>query len=85
MNQILRLHACITLLLVIPVCHCCAFSSAASDPAANAPHLAGIDSIVTNAIQGQQVPGAVVLVWHDGKVLYRRAFGHRSLSLAANP
>jgi len=79
MNQILRLHACITLLLVIPVCHSRAFSSAASDPAANSPHLAGIDSIVTNAIQDQQVPGAVVLVWHDGRVLYRRAFGHRSL------
>ena len=85
MNQILRLHACITLLLVIAVCHCCAFSSAASDPAANAPPLAGIDSIVTNAIQDQQVPGAVVLVWHDGKVLYRRAFGHRSLEPRREP
>ena len=79
MNQILRLHVCITLLLVIAVCHSCAFSSAASDPAANSAPLAGIDSIVNNAIQDQQVPGAVVLVWHDGRVLYRRAFGHRSL------
>jgi len=38
-----------------------------------------IDSIVGNAIADGQVPGAVVLVWHDGKTVYRRSFGHRAL------
>ena len=31
------------------------------------------------AIHDQQIPGAVLLVWHDGQVVYRKAFGNRSL------
>ncbi len=30
-------------------------------------------------MDNREVPGAVVLVWHDGQVLYRKAFGNRSL------
>jgi uncharacterized protein YbbC (DUF1343 family)/CubicO group peptidase (beta-lactamase class C family) len=78
MNQPLRLRVCITLLL-LAVGHAPAFSSSAPDPPANSLHLAIVDSIVTKAIQDQQVPGAVILVWHQGRVLYRKAFGHRSL------
>jgi len=48
-------------------------------PADGAAHLAVLDGIVREAIDNQQVPGAVLLVWHDGQVLYRKAFGHRSL------
>jgi uncharacterized protein YbbC (DUF1343 family)/CubicO group peptidase (beta-lactamase class C family) len=48
--------------------------------AANAaPRLPGLDSIVEDAIQDGQVPGAVLLVWHDGQVVYRKAFGNRSI------
>lgn len=38
-----------------------------------------LDAIVHKAIEEKQVPGAVVLVWHDGHILYRKAFGRRSL------
>jgi uncharacterized protein YbbC (DUF1343 family)/CubicO group peptidase (beta-lactamase class C family) len=38
-----------------------------------------VDSIVRNAIHDGQVPGAVVLIWHDGQVIYRKAFGNRAL------
>ena len=41
--------------------------------------LAVIDPIVQEAIQDGQIPGAVVLVGHDDKVVYRKAFGYRSL------
>jgi len=34
---------------------------------------------VQEAIQDGQIPGAVVLVGHDDKVVYRKAFGYRSL------
>ena len=48
--------------------------------AANAaPRLSSLDAIVEDAIQDAQVPGAVLLVWHDGQVVYRKAFGNRSL------
>ncbi len=41
--------------------------------------LSVVDSIVKDAIHDGQVPGAVVLVWHDGQVIYRKAFGNRTL------
>ncbi|HUN87482.1 MAG TPA: exo-beta-N-acetylmuramidase NamZ domain-containing protein [Terriglobales bacterium] len=38
-----------------------------------------VDSIMKAAIAEQVPPGAVVLVGHNGKVVYRKAFGYRSL------
>jgi uncharacterized protein YbbC (DUF1343 family)/CubicO group peptidase (beta-lactamase class C family) len=38
-----------------------------------------LDSIVQDAIDNREVPGAVVLVEHDGQVLYKRALGNRSV------
>jgi uncharacterized protein YbbC (DUF1343 family)/CubicO group peptidase (beta-lactamase class C family) len=35
--------------------------------------------VVQEAIHAGQIPGAVVLVWHNGQVLYRKAFGYRAL------
>jgi len=42
--------------------------------------LAFIDDIVKEAIRTRKTPGAVVLIGKRGKVVYRRAFGHRALS-----
>lgn len=41
--------------------------------------LANIESVVQEAIQTEKCPGAVVLIGHAGKVVYRRGFGERSL------
>jgi uncharacterized protein YbbC (DUF1343 family)/CubicO group peptidase (beta-lactamase class C family) len=38
-----------------------------------------IGDIVNRAITEHRIPGAVVIVGHDGQVVYRRAFGMRSL------
>ena len=38
-----------------------------------------VDAIVRDAIAQHQVPGAVVLIGHHGRVIYRKAFGWRSL------
>ncbi|MGH9488242.1 MAG: serine hydrolase [Terriglobales bacterium] len=37
-----------------------------------------IDAIVKRSIAAGEIPGAVVLIGHDGKVVYRKAFGYRS-------
>src|SRR5438067_7130988 len=42
-------------------------------------HLPAVDAAVNAAITRGDIPGAVVLVGHDGKVVYRRAFGLRSV------
>jgi len=50
-------------------------------PPASAPpvRLAAVDSVIQQAIAEGSIPGAVLIVGHDGKVVYRRAYGHRAL------
>jgi len=52
---------------------------AATSPALSEQRLTGIASVVRQAIHDRKCPGAVVLIGHDGKVVYRRAFGARAL------
>ena len=41
--------------------------------------LAAIASVVKEAIRTGKCPGAVVVIGHGGRVIYRKAFGHRAL------
>jgi len=50
-----------------------------------ADRLAPIDAIVKNAITQGHTPGAVVIVGHQGKVIYRKAFGNRALEPVVEP
>jgi uncharacterized protein YbbC (DUF1343 family)/CubicO group peptidase (beta-lactamase class C family) len=49
------------------------------------PNLGVLDSIVRDAIHDGQIPGAVLLVWHNGQVVYRKAFGNRALEPRREP
>jgi uncharacterized protein YbbC (DUF1343 family)/CubicO group peptidase (beta-lactamase class C family) len=50
-----------------------------------ADRLAPIDAIVKNAITQGHTPGAVVIIGHQGKVIYRKAFGNRALEPIVEP
>jgi uncharacterized protein YbbC (DUF1343 family)/CubicO group peptidase (beta-lactamase class C family) len=50
----------------------------AKHPAA-AVHLTAVDAIIEEAIHDATVPGAVLLVGHNGQVVYRKAYGSRAL------
>jgi uncharacterized protein YbbC (DUF1343 family)/CubicO group peptidase (beta-lactamase class C family) len=55
---------------------------AASTAAAKSPslgRLAVIDAIIKEAMTAKDIPGAVVVVGHDGHVVYRKAYGYRAL------
>ncbi|MBS1797319.1 MAG: DUF1343 domain-containing protein [Acidobacteria bacterium] len=45
----------------------------------NAAKLAEIDRLVEKDIADKKLPGAVVIVGHKGRIVYRKAFGNRSL------
>ena len=49
------------------------------------PRLAVLDSIVQSSVDKHDVPGAVLLVGHHGRVVYRKAFGERSLEPHRSP
>src|SRR5260370_6970753 len=38
-----------------------------------------LDQVINQAIEQGKMPGAVLLVGHDGKVVYRKAYGKRAL------
>lgn len=50
-----------------------------------APNLNVLDSIIKTSIQNHDMPGAVLLVGHEGQVIYRKAFGNRSLEPKIEP
>src|SRR5580692_11459652 len=59
--------------------------AATQKTATSSGRLGVLDDIVQEAIRDEQVPGAVVLVGHDGQVIYRKAFGERSLEPHREP
>ena len=60
---------CVALLLCAA-----AFSETALDS-----RLAVLDPVINEAIAQQQIPGAVLIVGHDGQVAYRKAYGSRAI------
>jgi uncharacterized protein YbbC (DUF1343 family)/CubicO group peptidase (beta-lactamase class C family) len=50
-----------------------------------AVHLAAVDAVIEQAIHENQIPGAVLLVGHDGHVIYRKAYGSRALEPRREP
>jgi len=53
---------------------------------ANSPRLhAVLDPIMENAVADHQIPGGVLLIGHNGRVIYRKAFGWRSLEPTHEP
>jgi len=49
--------------------------SSAADEGMSEERLARIDSMLTEAIEKEQVPGAVALVARNGRIVYHKAFG----------
>lgn len=41
---------------------------------------ARIDALIDEALQAEQMPGAVALVYHKGRILHRKAYGKRALT-----
>ncbi len=60
--------------LTLLVCNAIAFAQQPLDS-----RLAVLDPIVNDAIAQQQIPGAVLMVGHNGKVVYSKAFGRRAV------
>ena len=55
------------------------FSAAAFSETSLDSRLAVLDPIVNDAIAQGQIPGAVLIVGHDGRVVYRKAYGSRAI------
>src|SRR5690348_6666850 len=60
----------------------------ARNAAAPAPGFSGgaeLDAAINEAIRQDKLPGGVLLVGHAGKIVYRKAYGYRSVVGAKEP
>jgi len=47
--------------------------------------LASVDTVIEQAIHDGNIPGAVLVVGHNGRVIYRKAYGNRALEPRREP
>ena len=64
---------------------CCAALAAAAVYGQTFSGAQAMDRAIEEAIQQNRLPGAVILVGHDGKVVYRKAYGQRALVPKSEP
>src|SRR5882724_7273309 len=57
----------------------CGVSPNLSPQSLSEDRISAIDQCVEQAIAERRIPGAVVLVGHQGKVIFEKAYGNRSL------
>lgn len=62
-----------------------AVSTAVLYAQASFPGAASVDEQINLAVQDGLIPGAVLVVGHDGQVVYRQAYGNRALIPAREP
>ena len=60
----------------------CAMCAWAQD---NYPGAAAADEQINQAVKDELIPGAVLLIGHDGKIVYRKAYGERALIPTREP
>jgi CubicO group peptidase (beta-lactamase class C family) len=46
---------------------------------------ADMDAVIEQAVREDKIPGAVVLVGHEGQIVYRKAYGNRALAPSREP
>jgi uncharacterized protein YbbC (DUF1343 family)/CubicO group peptidase (beta-lactamase class C family) len=68
-----------------PVAAQSAAPSAAAAPSTSQPGFAPLDALLRDAVEKGNAPGAVLLVGHNGAVVYRKAFGNRALEPSKEP
>src|ERR1700722_8489756 len=75
---------------MLPAALCCttllAQAAFAQAPAAKPFRgAADLDAVIGQAIREKKIPGATLLVGHNGEVVYRKAYGSRALVPAKEP
>ncbi len=81
--------ACAVLCLLVTLIASLCTAQAGPSSKATAPkvdvQLGNVDSIINQAVTEGSIPGAVLIVGHSGKVVYRKAYGERALEPRREP
>ena len=63
----------------------CLLSRLATAQAGASPNFAPVDNVINAAVAAGTIPGAVVIIGHDHHIVYRKAYGMRSLEPVREP
>jgi uncharacterized protein YbbC (DUF1343 family)/CubicO group peptidase (beta-lactamase class C family) len=74
--------ACAIMALLVAVC---AQATVDGKHPATLARLSGVDSVIEQAVADGNIPGGVLVVGHDGAVVYRKAYGSRALEPKREP
>ena len=81
MNRRLRSYLCLALLSAFTL----SVAPFAAAEEKDDPRLNVLDGILNDAVQRELAPGAVVIVGHNGDIVYRKAFGSRAVTPSREP
>jgi CubicO group peptidase (beta-lactamase class C family) len=79
--MILALHRTKTIVIIAAIL----FLSKTQSNAAQKQDFSTIDRIIKDGIAAKKFPGAVVIVGHNGRVVFHKAYGNRSLIPGPEP
>jgi uncharacterized protein YbbC (DUF1343 family)/CubicO group peptidase (beta-lactamase class C family) len=71
--------------LIVGLALVCIPAVADANHLASLPRLSGVDAIIQQAVADGNIPGAVLVVGHNGAVVYRKAYGNRALEPRREP
>jgi SSS family transporter len=74
-----------SLSIFVPHARAASVGLGAADTATQAPDFTSVSTLIDTAIAEHKLPGAVVLIGHDGKVVFEKAYGNRALEPAVEP
>ena len=74
--------ACAIMVVLVSVC---AQATVDGKHSVTLARLSGVDSVLEQTIADGSIPGAVLIVGHDGAVVYRKAYGNRALEPKREP
>lgn len=76
-------------LLLTAVVKILSASSSAETKASNhqpgAAHFSSVDAVIEQAVEAHNIPGAVLAIGHNGRLIYRKAYGWRALEPRREP
>ena len=87
--SLLRCRSTALILLTFSLALVQTMTGAVPEPKTSTPkadvQLGAVDSIINQSIAEGNIPGGVLLVGHDGQVIYRKAYGYRALEPKREP
>jgi uncharacterized protein YbbC (DUF1343 family)/CubicO group peptidase (beta-lactamase class C family) len=84
-NSLRRFAMCVIVACLVAAHVSTGWSVTDTNHSASIVRLSAVDAVIEQSIHEGTIPGAVLLIGHNGRVVYRKAYGERSLEPRREP